>query len=115
MSTPRRSSMKDRLVPWLLAAMLVATVAGPADARRAKRAKPRVTPPSRPGAVAAPRDSGDGTALRLARAAAEQRAGQLRGVIEQLEPLDFAAPRFAGADRAAFLLGHAYLALGDRA
>ncbi len=56
----------------------------------------------------------DPVAFRLGRAVAEWRAGNPRGVIENLEPIDFAAS--AGvreADRAAFLLGHAYLNLGD--
>jgi tetratricopeptide (TPR) repeat protein len=61
-------------------------------------------------AAAAP----DSDAFHLARAVAERRAGRLEGVIAQLERIDFTAPRFADADRAAFLLGDAYLALGSR-
>ena len=53
-------------------------------------------------------------AFVLGRAVAEWRAGNARGVIENLEPIDFAsASGFAEADRAAFLLGQAYLNLGD--
>ncbi len=53
-------------------------------------------------------------AFVLGRAVAEWRAGNARGVIENLEPIDFAsASGIAEADRAAFLLGQAYLNLGD--
>ncbi|MCC6650704.1 MAG: hypothetical protein IT348_06105, partial [Candidatus Eisenbacteria bacterium] len=63
--------------------------------------------PVRPGAPA------DGE-LRLSRAAMERARGHARGVIEQLEGMDFASgPAFAGADRAAFLLGDAYRETGD--
>ena len=56
----------------------------------------------------------DPLAFGLGRAVAEWRAGNPRGVIENLERIDFAsAARIAEADRAAFLLGHAYLNLGD--
>jgi len=53
-------------------------------------------------------------ALQLGRAALERGRGDLHGVIENLEGIDFSTePSFAEADRAAFLLGAAYLELGD--
>jgi len=59
----------------------------------------------------APDDAG----LRLGRAVFERRIGNLRGVVENLAGIDFATePSFAEADRAAFLLGQAYLELGAR-
>ena len=93
-----------------------------ADARAgAGRGRPGWTPgrpepmesPAR--AIAAKRDSSSAAATRLGRAAREWRVGNLRAVIENLEALDFASPAFAEADRAAFLLGQAYLQLGQRA
>lgn len=63
--------------------------------------------------LAAAADSLDDGALRLRRALTLARAGDRRGVIQVLEPIDFAGPAFPGADRAAFLLGHAYRRLGD--
>ncbi len=52
--------------------------------------------------------------LHLARAAMEQSLGNLRGVVENLEATDFTANTpSAEADRAAFLLGQAYLRLGS--
>jgi len=110
------TSMRDRLVLSLLVAVVAATVVSPASARRAPKPAPAAapTPVATPGAIVPTRDSSDGGELRLRRAAAEQRAGNLRGVVELLEAVDFSAPpRFAGADRAAFLLGHAYLELGS--
>ena len=57
----------------------------------------------------------DEAAMRLGRAALERSAGNLRGVVENLEAIDYATePTFADADRAAFLLGQAYLELGGR-
>jgi len=50
--------------------------------------------------------------VRLMRAAAEAQRDSVRGVIEQLEPLDWSAPGFEGADRAAFLLAEAYARSG---
>ena len=50
--------------------------------------------------------------LCLGRAAMEQSLGHLDGVIRNLEGIDFASPSFAEADRAAFLLGQAYLEVG---
>ena len=62
------------------------------------------------------RDSLDPGALLLGRAAMEQSAGHPLGVIENLEGRDYASPSgFAGRDRAAFLLGQAYLRLGSLA
>src|SRR5262245_22651468 len=53
-------------------------------------------------------------AHRLGRAALQHAAGNLRGVVESLEPIDFSVePAFPEADRAAFLLGQAYLRLGS--
>ncbi|NOT32930.1 MAG: hypothetical protein HOP12_02035, partial [Candidatus Eisenbacteria bacterium] len=58
----------------------------------------------------------DESALRLGRAALEHLSGQSRAVVENLEAIDFESPStFGEADRAAFLLGHAYLELGSRA
>jgi tetratricopeptide (TPR) repeat protein len=66
--------------------------------------------------LAAARGTPDEAALRLGRAALERSAGNLRGVVENLETIDYATePAFAEADRAAFLLGQAYLELGGRA
>ena len=57
----------------------------------------------------------DDAGLRLGRAVLERRLGNLRGVVENLAGIDFATePSFAEADRAAFLLGQAYLELGAR-
>jgi tetratricopeptide (TPR) repeat protein len=74
-----------------------------------------------PGATASPRALAsspappDETALRLGRAAMERALGNLRGVVENLEVIDLSVePSFADADRAAFLLGQAYLELGAR-
>jgi TolA-binding protein len=56
----------------------------------------------------------DEPALRLGRAVMEQRAGNLRGVIENLESIDLsAASEWPEADRAAFLLAQAYRRLGS--
>jgi tetratricopeptide (TPR) repeat protein len=52
--------------------------------------------------------------FRLGRAALEQSVGNLAGVVEQLESLDFSVePALSEADRAAFLLAQAYLGLGS--
>ena len=54
-------------------------------------------------------------ALRLDLAARDQARGDVRGVIEDLEGLDLSpGTSFDQADRAAFLLGEAYLELGDQ-
>jgi tetratricopeptide (TPR) repeat protein len=56
----------------------------------------------------------DARELFLRRAALEQSQGNLRGVVESLENIDFAAgATFNDADRAAFLLGNAYLQMGS--
>lgn len=69
------------------------------------------TDPAR--AIVVSADSTTADALRLGRAAMEQSLGNPRGVIESLEAMDFTLePAFAEADRAAFLLGQAYLSLG---
>jgi len=94
--------------------------AASADASRAPAPAPPPKPlmslfPGSPTAVeASSPDSAARGVAALARAAAEHRAGNRRGVVEQLEPIDFASgPRFPEADRAAFLLAQAYLALGS--
>ena len=62
-------------------------------------------------ATAAP----DPQEVRLGLAGMQRRRGDVRGVVEALEGLDFThGPSFAGADRAAFLLAQAYGQLGDR-
>lgn len=54
--------------------------------------------------------------LALGRAALEASAGNPQGVIDALAEIDFTGePAFTGADRAAFLLGRAYLGLGSEA
>ena len=121
-------SMKDRWVSTRAIA-LVAIVAAwalaplPAQARNAKSRgrssePPHVTAPDTSTAtrvISVTNDASAAGELRLRRAAAEQRLGNTRGVIECLESLDFTAgPTFTGADRAAFLLGNAYLATGSR-
>jgi TolA-binding protein len=59
--------------------------------------------------------SADWNDVHLRRAVSEQAAGNVRGVIENLEAIDdSAATPFPEADRAAFLLGQAYLEIGDR-
>jgi TolA-binding protein len=53
--------------------------------------------------------------VHLRRAVSERAAGNVRGVIENLEAIDdSSATPFPEADRAAFLLGQAYLEIGDR-
>lgn len=101
-------SMRDRWVLPVIAGVVAAIAAARAPAM------PIRLPGMQPIAMA--RDSSDGNALRLRRAAAEQRLGNLRVVVVLLEPIDFTRPpAFDGSDRAAFLLGHAYLELGNRA
>jgi TolA-binding protein len=59
-------------------------------------------------------DSLDVNQVRLGRAALEQHLGNLRGVVENLEPVDFTASSDTWEiDRAAFLLAQAYLELGS--
>lgn len=70
-------------------------------------------PPGR--ALALARNGLDEAPMRLGRAALERSVGNTRGVVENLSTLDFSTePAFAEADRAAFLLGQAYLELGGR-
>ncbi len=79
-----------------------------ADTARPTPVSPHTLTPS----PAAP----DETALRLGRAATERSLGNTRGVVENLSAIDFSSePESAEADRAAFLLGQAYLELGGRA
>ncbi len=106
------------MAPILAVTMLVAAGLAVAGIPRAAAASStpqdtseRVLQPSQ---VTPSAEAPDDGALRLARAAMEQRLGNYHGVIAQLEPLDFTTPAFPKADRAAFLLGHAYLALGSR-
>ena len=116
------ASIPGRLtLAW--AVVLVCASPAPAAAARAPRAP-------RPGGHAASdsaraeaggRDlllshaASDEALLRLGRAALERRAGNMRGVIENLEAIDFSGgPTFEDADRAAFLLGEAYLEIGAR-
>lgn len=88
--------------------------AGPApDAAFAMTAPDSASPPQmQPLAVTA--DSVAHAPFSLMRAALEHSSGNPRGVLACLEPLhlESAAP-FEGADRAAFLLAHAYLELGS--
>lgn len=75
--------------------------------------------PARAGSVEGARptvgDSVSAGAVRLARAQAAWLAGRPLEVVRELEPVDFSAgPAFEGADRAAFLLGQAWLGLGAR-
>jgi tetratricopeptide (TPR) repeat protein len=59
-------------------------------------------------------ETADPNTLALQCAAMEQGFGNLRGVIENLESIELATePTFPEADRAAFLLGNAYLQLGS--
>lgn len=98
-------------------AVTLACVTG-TPARAAKRAAPTPAPAREPAVArdllishAAP----DEAALRLGRAALERSLGNTRGVVENLAAIDYAGgPSFAEADRAAFLLGEAYLELGAR-
>ena len=60
-------------------------------------------------------DHVDARRLALTRAAFEHARGDLAAVVRALEPLALEAnPPFPDADRAAFLLGHAWLRLGQR-
>jgi TolA-binding protein len=53
--------------------------------------------------------------LHLSRAASEWSLGRIQGAVDQLEAIDLSTGgAFVGADRAAFLLGQAYLRLGSR-
>lgn len=89
-------------------------------------AAPRTSAPAAPAAAAAPDasrravdavgEAPDLGVLALGRAALEHSSGNLQGVVDALADIDFAhEPTFAGADRAAFLLGRAYLGLGSEA
>jgi hypothetical protein len=108
--------------------MLVCMSASPAGAARAPgphgrtgdAAAERTGAPAE-SAAAAPRRlavapaASDEALLRLGRAALERRVGDMRGVIENLDAIDFSAgPVFEDADRAAFLLAEAYLEIGAR-
>ena len=90
----------------------------PAPAGASAASAPVAAPVSPADSLAAHRlafatDSMAADRLHLAQAVLEQSRGNLRGMIENLEALDYApTPAFQEADRAAFLLGHAYLALG---
>jgi tetratricopeptide (TPR) repeat protein len=72
------------------------------------------SPAPEPAPAEASRDTLGPDALHLGRAAMEQSLGNLRGIVENLEAIDFSRPpSFPEADRAAFLLGQAYLQLGN--
>ncbi|MGH7741186.1 MAG: hypothetical protein ACRENS_04115, partial [Candidatus Eiseniibacteriota bacterium] len=112
--------MKTR---WLITALTALAGAAPALAAHAPASAPlahtpgtQVTAESHGTRSLVPAsDSISADALDLAQAVLEQSRGNLRGVIENLERLDYSpTPPFAEADRAAFLLGQAYLALGRR-
>ena len=109
--------MKRLSAIGVLATVLVLSAPPGADgARTHAPALPAPAPaaagPHRIAAAATPSDERE---LRLGRAALLARAHDLNGVVAQLEPIDFTAPAFPGADRAAFLLAQAWLQLGDGA
>jgi tetratricopeptide (TPR) repeat protein len=124
-----RSSASVKGLATLACAVSFACASGaPALAARVPDARPEPVPttgavaqaarPAPPAArVLAPsREVIDEAALRLGRAAMERSVGNLRGVVENLAVIDFSSePPFADADRAAFLLGQAYLEMGGRA
>lgn len=97
-----------RVLHWAFTAALALAACGAAHA-----AAPDSTAGG--GARRAPAAPGIAEATHLGRAAREWRTGNLRAVVENLEALDYASPTFPEADRAAFLLGRAYLRLGERA
>ena len=102
------------------AVALVCAAGGPAHAaRHTHTPDPRSPLPDTAHVDRAARDlmiahaASNQTLLRLGRAAMERSVGNMRGVIENLEAIDFSGePSFADADRAAFLLGEAYLEVG---
>jgi TolA-binding protein len=103
-------------------ALALAVMAPPAHG--AHRAKPDAPPPPDPVVVGASlplplaHAPMDAQRLALTRAAFAHARGDLAGVVHALEPLALearsgTAPPFPDADRAAFLLGHAWLRLGQ--
>ncbi len=96
-------------------ALALAVLAAPAGARR--RDAPAPPPPavvSGPQPLPLTRDAVDPTRLALQRAALEHARGDFAAVVASLAPLELeTSPPFAEADRAAFLLGHAWLRLGQ--
>jgi tetratricopeptide (TPR) repeat protein len=97
---------------WTVVFTVLASPSSPAGAAPA-------SPPADSAAasrrVAIMPDSVDRNDHALRRAAYELSVGNLSGVVESLEPIGFGTePTFAEADRAAFLLGHAYLRLGSQ-
>ena len=75
-------------------------------------AEPASSSPPRP--MRASYDGLEWGPFMLRRAAMEHRLGNVQGVIDALETVDFSArPSFSNADRAAFLLGQAYLEAGS--
>src|SRR6185436_15524702 len=99
-STPSLTSRVDLVVPGARGPIAVAGVAGAHGSVRT---------------IPLDRDSLSAASVALGLAALEWRAGNLRAVVESLEGFDYASPSFPEADRAAFLLGQAYLRLGQRA
>lgn len=76
------------------------------------RAGPAAGTPS--DSIQTARDTLNADDLRLGRAAMEHSRGNLRAVVENLEGLNYdAEPTYRETDRAAFLLGDAYLRLGE--
>lgn len=110
--------MRLPFVPAGLATLAAAVLLACAGAVPAADAAPRRA--SRTPAAPAPPETlavGDGAAgertVRLGRATLAWRSGDARAVVEHLETLDPAADlEWIEADRAAYLLGQAYLALG---
>ena len=108
--------------PVLLAGLLVGD---PAHAARPPKAAP-ASPVPAPAVAAAPADPSparlaatpapvDPRRYALTRAALEHARGDWTAVVATLAPLALeTSPPFADADRAAFLLGHAWLELGQR-
>ncbi|MBI1795903.1 MAG: tetratricopeptide repeat protein [Candidatus Eisenbacteria bacterium] len=104
----------------LAAAVALIGVAMPRDLGAARRDAPkrghdaRAADAARSDTLASHHQPADENWVRLGRAVAAMRARDLRGVVESLEALDPAAEAsWSEADRAAFLLGEAYLGLGD--
>ncbi|HYM82494.1 MAG TPA: tetratricopeptide repeat protein, partial [Candidatus Limnocylindria bacterium] len=100
----------------LVSAFALPLLSSPATAARASASRGAVEDPP---PVVAPRTldvkpvAPGGNELLLRRAAMELRLGNLHTVVENLEGIGFSAPSsFVGTDRAAFLLGQAYLRLG---
>ena len=115
------TSLSHRMGRAAVACALALALLAPA-ARAARREKPPAAPPvaevvapSGPRPLPLTSESMDPRRLALARAAAAHAAGDFAGVARALEPLALEThPAFPDADRAAFLLGHAWWKLGER-